>query len=193
MHRVVLERPDHLEAGTIADVREPRVAMATEVALQDEAVLRAVEQRAPLLELEDAVGCFLRVDLRHAPVVEQLAAAHRVAEVDFPVVLLPHVAQRRRDAALGHDGMRLPEQRLADERGAHAHRAGLDRRAQPRAPRADDDDVVLMTLRVTHVLPLLASLASRPALLVGATQLKLTISASRLARSLRSLNRGPSP
>jgi hypothetical protein len=138
---VLLQRADHLEAGAVADVREARVAVAAEVALQDAAVLRAVEQRAPLLELEDAVGRLLRVELRHAPVVEHLAAAHGVAEVDLPVVL-GHVAQRRGDAALGHDGVRLAEQRLADERGAGAHAPSLDGRAQPGAARADDEDVV---------------------------------------------------
>ena len=51
---VILERADHLEAGAVADVREARVAMAAEVALQDAAVLRAVEERAPRLELADA-------------------------------------------------------------------------------------------------------------------------------------------
>src|SRR6266511_3565253 len=76
------------------DVIEPRVPVTAEVALQDEAVLRAVEERAPFLELENAIGRFLRVELRHPPVVQQLAAAHGVAEVDLPVVLLPYVAHR---------------------------------------------------------------------------------------------------
>src|SRR5215475_3314085 len=49
---VILERANHLEAGTIADVRQSRVAVAAEVSLQDAAVLGAVEQRAPALELE---------------------------------------------------------------------------------------------------------------------------------------------
>jgi len=38
--------------------------------------------------------------------------------MDLPVVLGPHVAERRRDAALGHHGVRLAEQAPADERGA---------------------------------------------------------------------------
>ena len=48
---VILQRADQLEAGAIADVREPRIAMAAEVALRDQAFLRAIEDRAPLLEL----------------------------------------------------------------------------------------------------------------------------------------------
>ena len=132
MHRVLLERADHLEAGAVADVREARVAVAAEVALEDAAVLRAVEERAPLLELVHAVGRLLRVDLRHAPVVEDLAAAHGVAEVDLPVVLRVDVAERRGDAALGHHRVRLAEERLADERRLGAQRRRLDGGAQAR-------------------------------------------------------------
>ena len=55
MNAVVLERADHLEARAIADVREPRVTVAAKVALEDAAIVRAVEQRAPLLEFLDAV------------------------------------------------------------------------------------------------------------------------------------------
>src|SRR5262249_49273777 len=71
---VVLERADHLEAGAIADVREPRVAVAAEVPLQDPTILGAIEERAPHLQLANAVGRFLGVDLGHPPVVEVLAA-----------------------------------------------------------------------------------------------------------------------
>src|SRR5205085_3519063 len=115
VHGVLLEDADHLEAGAVTNVREPRVAVAAEVALEDEPVLRPVEQRAPFLELEDPVGRLLRVELRHPPVVEQLPAAHGVAEVDAPVVLLPYVPERGGDAALGHDGVGLAEERLADQ------------------------------------------------------------------------------
>ena len=44
---VVLQRADHLQAGAIADVRQPRVAVAAEVALEDAAVLGAVEDARP--------------------------------------------------------------------------------------------------------------------------------------------------
>ena len=150
VHRVLLERADHLEAGAVADVREARVAVAAEVALEDAALLRAVEERAPAFELVDAVRRFLGVELGHAPVVEHLAAAHRVAEVDLPVVLGVDVAQRRGDAALGHDGVRLAEQRLADQRRLRALGRSLDGRAQPGAARADDDHVVLVTFVFGH-------------------------------------------
>ena len=145
---VVLQRADHLEAGAVADVGEARVAVAAEVALQDAAVLRAVEDRAPGLELAHAVGRLLGVQLGHAPVVEVLAAAHRVGEVDLPVVAVVDVGQRRGHAALGHDGVRLAEQRLADEADRRARRRRLDGGAQPGAAGADDEDVVLVGLDV---------------------------------------------
>jgi hypothetical protein len=150
VHHVVLERADHLETGAVADMREPRVPMTAEVALEDEAILRPIEERTPFFELEHAIGCLLRVQLRHAPVVQQLAAAHGVAEVDLPVVLLPDVAHRRGDPALGHDRVCFPEERLADERGLHAHRARFDRRAKAGAACADHDDVVVVGLVLRH-------------------------------------------
>ena len=44
---VVLQGADHLQTGPIAHVREPRIAMSAEVALQDAAILCAIEERAP--------------------------------------------------------------------------------------------------------------------------------------------------
>jgi len=141
---VVLERADHLQASAVAHVGQTRVAVAAEVPLKDEAILGAVEERAPALELEHALGRFLGVELGHAPVVQHLAPAHGGAEVHLPVVLRPHVAERSGDAALRHHGVGLAQERLADEPDRHALGRGLDRRPQPRAPRADDDDVVLV-------------------------------------------------
>ena len=79
-HRPLLQGADHLQAGAVADVGQPGVAVAAEVALADEPVGGAVEKRAPLLQLVHPLGCFLGVQLGHPPVVEELAAAHGVAE-----------------------------------------------------------------------------------------------------------------
>src|SRR5438552_3574684 len=108
----------------------------------------AIPSPVSLLELEDAIRRFLRVQLRHAPVVQELSAAHGVAEVDLPVVLGPHVAERRGDPPLGHHGVRLAEERLAHDRGLRAERVGLDGGAQARAARADHHDVVVVTLYI---------------------------------------------
>ncbi len=145
---MVLQGPDHLEPGAIADVSEAGIAVTAEVALQDPAVLGPVEKRPPALQFQHAFGCLLRVELGHPPVVQHLAAAHGVAEVHLPVVLGPHVAESRRDTPLGHDRVRLAEERLADE--AHRDSLGgrLDGRAQTGPPCPDDDDVVLVGLVV---------------------------------------------
>ena len=116
--------------------------VAAERALEDPAVGRPVEDGAPQLELADAVGRLEGVELGHARVVEQLAADHRVAEVDLPGVGRRDVPEGRRDAALGHDRVGLAEERLADEPDVGAGGLGLDRGAQPGPARADDEDVV---------------------------------------------------
>ena len=99
-------------------------------------------------------GASLRVQLGHAPVVEVLAAAHRVGEVDPPVVAIVDVGQRRRHAAFGHHRVRLAEQRLADEADRDAGGRGFDRRAQARAAGADDEHVVIAALATCDVLNL---------------------------------------
>ena len=148
---VVLERADHLEPGAIADVGEARVAVAAEVTLQDAAVLGAIEDRAPGLELAHAIGRLLGVQLGHPPVVQVLAAAERVGEVHLPAVAIVDVGHRRRHPPLGHDRVGLAEQRLADEADGDTRRGSLDRRAQPRAAGANDQDVVLVRLIVGHL------------------------------------------
>ena len=149
LDRALLEGPDHLQAGAVADVGEAGVAVAAEVALADEPVLGAVEQGAPVLELEDPLGRLLGVQLGHPPVVEHLPATHGVAEVHLPVVLGPAVAHGRGDAALGHHGVRLAEQGLADDRGLGAGLVGGDGRAQAGPARAHDHDVVGVPLDPT--------------------------------------------
>ena len=91
-------------------MRETRVAMAPEVALIDATVGCAVEDGAPAFELAYAIGCFLGVNLRHPPVVDVLAAAHRIGEVHLPAVAIVHVGQGRRHATFCHDGVGLAEQ-----------------------------------------------------------------------------------
>ncbi len=150
-HRPVLEGADHLEAGPVADVGEARVRVATERALEDPAVVGPVEDGAPPLELANPIRRLGRVELGHARVVQQLAADHRVAEVDLPRVAGGHVGQRRGDAPLGHHRVGLAEQRLADEPDVGPGRLRLDRRPQARAARPDDQDVVRTGLDLERV------------------------------------------
>ena len=150
---LLLQRADHFEAGAVADVSEAGVLVSAEVALADLALGGAVEQRAPGLELPDPVGCLLGMELGHPVVIEELAAAHRVAEVHVPAVVRVDVGHRRGDAALGHDGVRLAEERLAHDRDGLARLASLDGCSQPGPARADDDDVEGIPLSVRHGVP----------------------------------------
>jgi hypothetical protein len=79
-----------------------------------------------------------------ASLVDVLSAAHRVGEVDAPVVAIVDVAHRRRHAALRHHRVGLAEERLADQPHTYSLRRRFDRRPQSRAAGADHDHVVLM-------------------------------------------------
>jgi hypothetical protein len=146
LHRAILQRADHLQAGPVADVGEARVGVPAERALHDLPIAGPVEDRAPELELTDPFRGLLGVQLRHAPVVEHLSADHRVAEVRLPRIGGSDVGQRGGDASLGHHRVRLSEERLADQPHRGPPGGRLDRGAQPGATCADDQDVVRVRL-----------------------------------------------
>lgn len=154
---LLLEGADQLQAGAVADVREARVLVPAEVALRDLPVGRAVEERAPGLQLPDPVRGLLRVELRHPPLVEELAPAHRVAEVHLPVVALVDVAHGGGDPALRHHRVGLAEEGLADHGRTGAALAGLDRGPQSGAARADHDHVPLLPFHLSHPVSLRGS------------------------------------
>src|SRR5579863_6376415 len=114
MDAVILESSDHLKASAIANVGKARIAMSAKIALKNAAVLGAVEKSAPALELAHTLGGLFGVQLRHTPVVEVLAAAHGVGEMDAPVVTIIDVGQSRGNTAFCHYGVRFSEQRFAD-------------------------------------------------------------------------------
>jgi hypothetical protein len=131
-------------------VRETRIAVAAEVALVDPAVGGAVEHRAPPFELAHPVGRLPGVQLRHAPVVDVLAAAHRVGDVDLPAVALSPIGQRRGDRACGHLGVGLAELRVAGEGPRVARGRGPEGRAQAGAHGADAQHIVIVMRELDH-------------------------------------------
>ncbi len=124
--------------------------MAAEVPLQNAPVLRAIEDRAPRFQFAHAIRRFLRVQLGHPPIVHVLPAAHRVGEMDAPIIAIVHVRQRRRDAAFRHHGVRFAEERFANHPHRHARGRSFDRRAQARAARANHEHVVLHCYVIRH-------------------------------------------
>src|ERR1700710_1455692 len=83
-HDLLLQGTDQLQARAVTDVRQPRVLMATEIALADLAVLGAVEQCTVSLQFPYPLRRFLRVQLGHPPVVEELAPPHGVPKMNLP-------------------------------------------------------------------------------------------------------------
>jgi len=109
MDAVILQRPDHFQPGSIAHVRQARIAVSAEVALQNAPVFGAVEQRAPGFQLAHARRGFLGMQLGHARVVQILAAAHSVGEVHAPTIAIVDISHGSRHAAFGHHCVGLPE------------------------------------------------------------------------------------
>ncbi len=56
---VILQGADHLQAGAVAHVRQARITVPAEIALQNLAVFGAIEQRAPSLQFAHALGASL--------------------------------------------------------------------------------------------------------------------------------------
>ena len=106
----MLHRADQFQAGAVSHVREAGVLVTTEVALADLAVLGAVKQCAIGFQFPNAVGGFLGVEFGHAVVVQELATAHGVAEVDLPVVVAVDVTHGSGSAAFSHNGVCLAQQ-----------------------------------------------------------------------------------
>jgi hypothetical protein len=147
----ILEGADQFQTRAVTDVRQPRMPVATETALVDLPFLVAVEHRPPTLELQNALGRLLRVQLGHAPVVEELSTAHGIAEVNFPRIERGHVAEGRGSSALRHDGVRLAEQRLAHHRGFEAKHLTFDRCAEAGTAGADHENIVFDGLEFADV------------------------------------------
>jgi hypothetical protein len=84
------------------------------------------------------------VQLRHPPVVDVLAAPHGVREVHLPAVTVVDVPQRRRDAPFRHDGVRLAEQRFAQQPDRDAAGRRLDGGPETGAAGADHENVVFV-------------------------------------------------
>src|SRR5262249_54757324 len=87
----ILEGADQFQAGTIANVSESRIAMTAEIALQNSSVRGAIEDGTPRFKFTNAFRRFLCMQFSHSPVVDVLAAAHCVGEMNLPIVAIVDV------------------------------------------------------------------------------------------------------
>jgi hypothetical protein len=145
MNPVILQRSNHLESGSVAHVRETRILVAAEIALQNPSVLRPIEQRPPGFQLPYALRRFPGMQLRHSPVVDVLTAAHGIGEVHGPAVAVVDVGERRRDSALGHDRMGFAKQGLANQTHRDSLGCRLNRSTEPGASCADHKYIVFVS------------------------------------------------
>jgi hypothetical protein len=109
MYAMILQRTDHLQAGPVANMGQPWIAMTAKIALQNPAVAGAIEQGTPGFQFADARWSFLGVKFRHAPVAQILTTPHRVGEVNAPAVPIVHIRHGSGDSTLSHDGVRFAE------------------------------------------------------------------------------------
>ena len=118
---------------------------AAERSLIDLAVLGARERHAPVFEFVDRLRRLAHHVFDRILIAEPVRPLDGVVHVPAPVVLV-HVAERRRNAALGGHRMRAGRKYLGDAGGAQARLAAADHRAQPGAAGADHHDVVGVVL-----------------------------------------------
>ncbi len=114
---------------------------AAERPLIDLAVLGARERHAPVLQLVDRLGRVLDHVFDGILVAEPVRPLDGVVHVPAPVILM-HVAERRRDAALRRDRVRARREHLCDAGRPQAGLAAADRGTQAGATGTDHDDVV---------------------------------------------------
>jgi hypothetical protein len=144
MNSVILQGADHFKPSSIANVRESRIAMTTEISLQDSAVSRSIEKRTPRFQFAHARGRFLGVKLRHAPAIKILPTAHRIGKVNAPIVSVVHIAHRRGYATFRHYGMSFAEERFGDHGDFYTSTRSFYSRSQTGASGTNDQNIVLV-------------------------------------------------
>ena len=130
-------------AGALRDALAVVGRHAAEGALVDLALRRPAEGHAVMLQLDDRRDRLLAHIFDGVLVAEPVGALDGVVHVPAPVVVA-HVAERGRDAALGRDGVGAGREDLGDAGGAQALLGHAEGGAQARPAGADDDDIVLM-------------------------------------------------
>src|SRR5258707_6848487 len=131
---------------------QPWIPMPPKIPLQNPSVCGPIKHRSPAFQFTHPSGCFLRVQLGHSPIIDVLSAAHRIREMNPPVIAIVDISQRGRDPAFRHHRMRLTEQRLTNQPYLNTGCRSLDRRTQPRAARTDHEHIVFKRFVVTHLI-----------------------------------------
>jgi hypothetical protein len=100
--------------------------MAAKIALENFPIFRPIEHCAPALEFADPFGRLLGVQFRHPPIVNVLTSAHGVREVNSPIVPVIDIREGGGHAAFSHHGVRLAEERFANQANPNAKSGRFD-------------------------------------------------------------------
>ncbi len=146
--RLTVERMQHRVAGPVGRragaLRRRTFAElgghAAERALVDAAILGAREWHAPMLEFIHGGRRVAAEIFDQILIAEPIRPLDGVVHVPSPIVW-PHVAERRRDAALRRDRVRAGRKYLGDARRPQSRLGTANGRPQSRATGADDDNV----------------------------------------------------
>jgi hypothetical protein len=141
---VVLQSADHLKARAVTDMRQPRIPMTAEIALQNPPIVCAIEKGTPCFQFADARRSFLRMEFCHSPVTQILAAAHRVGKVNAPVIPIIHISHRRGYATLGHDRVRFAQKGFRNESDRYPSCRSLHGSTQASTPSPNNENVVFV-------------------------------------------------
>src|SRR5690242_18258394 len=105
MNTVILKGADHLQARAIADVSQSWIFVSAEISLQDLSIFSSIEDRAQRFQFTNAGRGFFGMELGDTPIVDVLAATHRIGEMDSPVISAVCGAQRSGNSAFSHHGV----------------------------------------------------------------------------------------
>ena len=152
LERLLVERVQDCMAGAIGGsagaLRGAFAEMrrhAAKRALVDLAFLGARERHAVMFELDDRGNRFAAHVFDRVLIAEPVRTLDRVVKVETPVVLA-HVAERGRNAALRGDRVRARRKHFREARRLQTRRGETEGRAQTRAAGTDHDDVDLVFL-----------------------------------------------
>ena len=139
-----LQGSNQFQTRGVADVRQTRIGVATEVALIGQPLRGSVEDGTPLFEFSNSVRTLFGVNLCHPPIIQIFSTLHGVTEVGLPRVAWILVGQCSSCTSLCHDRMRFTQHRFADDSDRCPCTGGFNRCTQTGTSCTDDDDIVLM-------------------------------------------------
>jgi hypothetical protein len=90
------------------------------------------------------------VQLSHSPIVDVLAPAHGIGEMNFPVIAIVDIRQGSGNPSLGHHSVRLAQERFANEANSNSSCRGFYRGPQASTTGSNDKHIVFESFVIAH-------------------------------------------